>query len=171
MVEHLLRRRSDPQLLFLELGELFLLVLHVHFLVFQLELLLVHLHLLRSEVLLSERGQVVGLWSSSRYWDLSLLGSIHQFLSIDKSRVLGQGGQLKIEVIAVEKSLDGVPPEKKSVLFELVVLLVLPFFIDVFLVEVVLLWWDEGAFDLSVCEVLPVVVLQPRVVFYFLGSV
>lgn len=92
--------------------------------------------------------------------------------SIDKVLLLfGNLGQLVVEVVAVKEFLNGVSSEVGDVFFELGVVQIFPFFVDVLRVEVVFKWRDEGCFNFLVVQILPGEVPQPRVVFYFCSTV
>ena len=81
------------------------------------------------------------MWLGAWNGRLSTLTLKHHFRGVDEGLTLGQGGQLVVEVITVEKLLNRISSQHQNVLLELFILLVLPFFIDVLLVEVVLLRW------------------------------
>ena len=79
--------------------------------------------------------------------------------------------QLVIIVIPVELFLDRIPSKIAGVLFKLRIVEVLPFFVDVFGVEVVFKRRDERGSYLFMEKVIPWKVFQPRVILHFQCSV
>jgi len=74
---------------------------------------------------------------------------------MDQRLILSKGGQLVVIIIPVEKRLDTVSSKISEVLFEFWILEVFPFFIDIFLVKIVLEWWDKRSSHPLFVEVLP----------------
>lgn len=89
--------------------------------------------------------------------------SLNRWISIDEGRVLAECGQVVVEVVPIELGLDGIASEAEIVLFEFFIVLVLPLFVDVFLVKVVFLGWDEWSDDFPVQQVLPREIFKPGV--------
>lgn len=80
-------------------------------------------------------------------------------------------GYVIIVVVAIEECLDTVPSEQHRVLPHLILIIVLPVRIRVLRIEVIFLGWDERRFELLIEEVVPVVPLEPNMVFDLLGTV
>lgn len=74
---------------------------------------------------------------------------------MDQRLILSKGGQLVVIIIPVEKRLDTVSSKISKVLFEFWIFEVFPFFIDIFLVKIVLEWWDKRSSHPLFVEVLP----------------
>jgi hypothetical protein len=74
---------------------------------------------------------------------------------MDQRLILSKSGQLVIIIVPVEKRLDTVSSKISKVLFEFWILEVFPFFIDIFLVKIVLEWWDKRSSHPLFVEVLP----------------
>ena len=74
---------------------------------------------------------------------------------MDQRLILSKGGQLVVIIIPVEKRLDTVSSKISEVLFEFWILEVFPFFIDIFLVKIVLEWWDKRSSHPLFVKVLP----------------
>lgn len=83
----------------------------------------------------------------------------------------GKVSHLVVVVIAGKEVLGGLAAERDEVLLELLVLNVTPLFIDVLLVEVVLLGRDERCLDPLLFEVIPRIVSQPRVILHLFSTV
>ena len=71
-------------------------------------------------------------------------------ISIDEGRVLTECCQLEIEVIAIKLRLYGISSQTQQILLELLILLVLPILVDILLVEVIFLWWNEWSLQFAV---------------------
>jgi len=80
---------------------------------------------------------------------------------------LAKGGQLEIEVVSIKLGLYRISSKTQQVLLELLVLLVFPIFVNVLLIEIILLWRDERSLNLSVPEISPREVPQPRMSLNF----
>lgn len=74
---------------------------------------------------------------------------------MDQRLILSKSGQLVIIIVPVEKRLDTISSKISKVLFEFWFLEVFPFFIDIFLVKIVLEWWDKRSSHPLFVEVLP----------------
>jgi len=77
--------------------------------------------------------------------------------------------QLIVVVVASEELLDGLTSERHEVLPELLIMKISPLFVDVLLIEVVLLGWNERGLNPLVHQIVPGEVLQPGVVLDLLS--
>lgn len=85
-------------------------------------------------------------------------------LRLNHGLVVREGRQLMVVIIAIELLLDLAVSQARRMLLELWVVEVLPFFIDVVLVEVVFCGRNEGCAQTPFVKCLPVEVAEPRVV-------
>lgn len=90
---------------------------------------------------------------------------------VDDCLVLGKLLDLVVEVVAVKQRLDRLSTQLQEILFELFVLKIPPFFVDVLLVEVVFHRGHKRCLKLFLIEVVPWEVPQPWVVLYFVSPV
>ncbi len=86
-------------------------------------------------------------------------------------RIRAHCRQLVVKVVPVEQGLYRVPSEQQHVVLELFVFKVLPFLVDVLLVEVVSARRYERSLDLPIDQILPGIVSQPWVRLHFGRSV
>jgi len=63
--------------------------------------------------------------------------------------------------------LNRVTSQRKEMLLELFIFLVLPIFVNILLVKVILSWWDERSNHLFIPEILPREILKPRMLLDF----
>lgn len=80
-------------------------------------------------------------------------------------------GYVIVVVVSIEECLDTVPSEQHRVLPHLILIIVLPVRIRILRIEVIFLGWDERRLDFLTEELVPVVSLEPNMVFDFLGTV
>ena len=78
---------------------------------------------------------------------------------------------MEIEVVSIKLGLYRISSKTQQVLLELLVLLVFPIFVNVLLIEIILLWRDERSLNLSVPEICPREVPQPRMRLNFRRAV
>lgn len=90
---------------------------------------------------------------------------------VDQGLILSKGSQLIIIVVSIEKRLHTISSEICHVLFEFWIFEVLPFFVNIFLIKVVLHWRDERSSHPLFVEVLPRKICHPRVVLDLIGAV
>ena len=91
--------------------------------------------------------------------------------SVNKGGVLTEGCQLKVKIVPVELSLNGVTPQAQQVLLEFLIFLVLPVLINVLLIKVVLFWRNKRRLNLPVPQILPREIFQPGVILDLVGPV
>ena len=68
---------------------------------------------------------------------------------------LREAGHFMVKVVALERLLSRVAPERLMVGFECVVFQIAPLLVDVLLVEVVFLWRNERRLHAFVSQVIP----------------
>lgn len=85
-------------------------------------------------------------------------------LRLNHGLVVCKSRQLVVVIVAIELLLHRAVSQARHVLLELGIVEVLPFFVDVVLVEVVLCRWDERRAQSPLVQRLPVEVAKPRVV-------
>lgn len=108
-------------------------------------------------------------WSRNR--SFASIGQELGLLRTNECRVVTQSCKLVVKVIAIEEGLYRISSEHKHILLELFIFLIFPVLINILLVEVIFLWWDEGRFHLAVPQVLPRKVLEPWMILDFLRTI
>jgi hypothetical protein len=74
-------------------------------------------------------------------------------------------------VVPVEEGLHTVTTQEDRILSHLFCVVILPFTVGVLLIEVVGFWRDKGRLHLLVEKFVPVVVLKPDMLLYFLRTI
>ncbi len=74
-------------------------------------------------------------------------------------------------IVAIEKSLYRVPSKEHGVLPHLVARVVFPLAVSILSIEIVFLRWSKGRLGNMLVEVIPFVILEPDMIFNFLGTI
>ena len=94
-----------------------------------------------------------------------------QLRCINKCSIFAHCWKLIIKVVSIKESLNRIPSQKKYIIFKLLIFKVLPFLTNIFLIKIVLLRWNEPRLNLPIIQILPRIILQPRMILYFLWTI